>query len=659
MILMKKNQKMMTMASRVLHIDIETYCELDLTKVGVYAYATHPSFEILLFAYAYDDEEVKCIDMINDEFPYQLLEDIQDADIIKAAHNAQFEMTCIGEYFMIEVDPRQWICTMALAMQNALPGSLNNLGAALNFDEQKMSVGTLLINYFSKPCKPTKANGQRTRNLPRHDMDKWQTFIEYCIRDVEVEQKAYDILKDFKQPDWERDVYVLDQEINRRGIMIDHTLVDNAVEIDCSITQGYIDELKTITGLSNPNSTAQFKQYLNSKGLEVKSFTKKTGPELYSSVTDPEIKRAIQLKLLLGKTSTAKYEAMERADNGDHRIRGLFQYYGANRTGRWAGRLVQLQNLPQNHLDELDMTRELVIDNDLETLDLLYESVPDTLSQLIRTAFIAKPGYKFIVADYSAIEARVIAWLAGEKWRMNVFKNNGDIYCASASQMFKVPVEKHGINGHLRQKGKIAELALGYGGGPAALISMGALDMGLEEDELPKLVKMWRNTNKRITSLWTKVGNEAVDAIYQQTVRRRVEHIIFAYSKGHLIIKLPSGRKLCYRDAKIVDTEKGPKIQYKGMNQTSRKWQLTDTWGGKLVENIVQAISRDILAQAMLRLDRAGYEIVGHVHDEVIIEAPMSAEVKDICTVMCEPVPWAPGLVLNAEGYETPYYRKD
>lgn len=650
---------MTTTSNRVLHIDIETYCELDLKKVGVYAYASHPSFEILLFAYAWDSDPVKCIDMISGELPLELLDALEDPNIFKVAHNAQFEMTCIGEYLMLDIDPKQWVCTMALAMHNGLPGSLDNLGKALKFDEQKMSVGTTLINYFSKPCKPTKANGQRTRNLPRHDPDKWEAFIEYCVRDVEVEQKAYMLLKDFKQPDWEREVFILDQEINRRGIMIDHELVRNAVEIDSMITQSYLDELGAITGSSNPNSTAQFKQYLNSKGLEVKSFTKKTGPELYISITDPEIKRAIQLKLLLGKTSTAKYEAMERADNGDHRIRGLFQYYGANRTGRWAGRLVQLQNLPQNHLEELDLTRELVKSNDIETLDLIYESVPDTLSQLIRTAFIAKPGCKFIVADYSAIEARVIAWLAGEKWRTEVFKRNGDIYCASASQMFKVPVEKHGINSHLRQKGKIAELALGYGGGPAALKAMGALEMGLEENELPKLVKMWRNTNKRITSLWTKVGNEATDAIYQQTVRRRVEHILFAYQKGHLIIKLPSSRKLCYRDAKIVDTEKGSKITYNGMNQVSRKWEATDTWGGKLVENIIQAISRDILAQAMLRLSSAGYAIVGHVHDEVIIEAPLGATVADVCNIMCEPVAWAPGLILNAEGYETPYYKKD
>ena len=625
----------------------------------MYAYASHPSFEILLFAYAWGNGPVKCTDMINGEFPYELLEALENPDVIKVAHNANFEMTCISEYFMIDVDPKQWQCTMAMAMHAGLPGSLNNLGAALKLNEQKMSVGTTLINYFSKPCKPTKANGQRTRNLPRHDTDKWDTFIEYCIRDVEVEQNVYQLLDSFKMPEWEREVYLLDQEINRRGILIDRQFVDNAVEMDSSITESYVEELRSITGLTNPNSTAQFKQYLAKAGIECKSFTKKTGPELLESVEDTTIKRAVQLKLLLGKTSTAKYEAMIRADNGDHRIKGLFQYYGANRTGRWAGRLVQLQNLPQNHLEELDMVRELVKDNDLDTLNLLYESVPDTLSQLIRTAFIAKDGCKFIVADYSAIEARVIAWLANEKWRQDVFKNNGDIYCASASAMFKVPVVKHGVNGYLRQKGKIAELALGYGGGPVALKSMGALEMGIEEDELPKLVKMWRNSNKRITALWKKVGNEAIDAIYQQSIRRGVDRVLFGFQHGNLIIKLPSGRKLCYQDAKITDTEKGPKISYKGMNQVSRKWELTDTWGGKLVENIVQAIARDCLAQAMLRLRNAGYEIVAHVHDEVIIEAPIDASLEDVCRIMGEPLDWAPGLILNAEGYVTPYYRKD
>ena len=649
----------MTTTSKVLHIDIETFCELDLTKTGVYAYASHPSFEILLFAYAWGDEPVKCVDMINDDFPYELLEALEDPEVIKVAHNANFEMTCLGEYFMIDVDPRQWQCTMVMAYHNGLPGSLSSLGNAFELEEQKMSVGTSLINYFSKPCKPTKANGQRTRNLPHHDMDKWKTFIDYCIRDVEVEQKLYSILKDFKQPEWEREIYLLDQEINRRGIMIDRQFVDNAVAINQGIVEAYIEELKEITGLSNPNSTTQFKQYLAKAGIECKSFTKKTGPELLETIKDTEIKRAVQLKLLCGKSSTAKFQAMLRADNGDRRMRGMFQYYGGLRTGRWSGRLVQLQNLPQNHIEELDMVRELVKDDDIDTLDLLYESIPDTLSQLIRTAFIAKEGCKFIVADYSAIEARVIAWLANEKWRQDVFKDNGDIYCASASAMFKVPVVKHGVNGHLRQKGKIAELALGYGGGPAALKSMGALEVGLEEEELPKLVKMWRNSNKRITALWKKAGNEAIDAIYQQSIRRGVDRIMFGFQRGNLIIKLPSGRKLCYRDAKVVDTEKGPKISYKGVHEKSGKRELADTWGGKLVENIVQAIARDCLAQAMIRLRDAGYDIVGHVHDEVIIEAPLDAEVEDVCRIMGEPLEWAPGLILNADGFECSYYKKD
>ena len=646
---------------KTLHIDIETYCELDLAKVGVYAYASHPSFEILLFAYAYDNEPVKCIDLLNESIPDEVINDLTEPSVIKTAHNANFEMTCIGEYFMLDIEPGQWVCTMVMALHMGLPGSLAQLGSVLGLEEQKLSVGTLLINYFSKPCKPTKANHERSRNLPHHDMDKWETFKKYCIRDVEVEQQIFYRIGWFGQPNFEKDIYMLDQEINSRGIEIDYEFVSNAVDIDTSITNGYLDELKDITGMSNPNSTPQFKQYLKSKGVEVTSFTKALAPILMEETDDAEIKRAIQLKLLLSKTSTAKYMAMMRSDNGDHRIRGLFQYYGANRTGRWAGRLVQLQNLPQNHIEELDMVRELVKEQDVETLDLLYDSVPDVLSQLIRTAFIPKKGYKFIVADYSAIEARVIAWLAGEKWRMEVFRKNGDIYCASASQMFKVPVEKHGVNGHLRQKGKIAELALGYGGGPAALKSMGALEMGLEEKELPKLVKMWRDSNKMITRLWGDVGDAVMDAIDnpRRGVRLDNKLIGFASLKGILIIKLPSGRKLAYQGAKIVDSPKGKKIQYTGVNQTSKKYELIDTWGGKLVENIVQAIARDCLAFAMMKLNDKGYDIVGHIHDEVIIEAPADTKVEEVCSIMGEPLEWAPGLQLNADGYETPYYRKD
>lgn len=646
--------------NHVLHIDLETYCEINLKEAGVHAYASHPSFEILLFGYAWDDGPVTCIDMFKDDIPQDVIDALDDPKILKVAHNASFEMTCLSEYFFIDINPRQWMCTMALAMQWGLPGSLSMLGQVLGLEEQKMSVGTLLINYFSKPCKPTRANGYRTRNLPKHDQDKWETFIEYNIRDVEVEQSIYERLKGLSQPEWERNVFILDHEINKRGIMIDRKFVDNAVMMDSEISGEYLDELRSITGMSNPNSIAQFKQYLKSVGIECKSFTKKTAPAMLKDTNDSTIKRAIELKLLCSKTSTAKYKAMLTGDNGDHRIKGLFQYYGANRTGRWAGRRVQLQNLPRNSMVELDLARTLVKDGDRDTMELLFDDIPDTLKQLIRTAFIPKNGCKFIVADYSAIEARVIAWLAGEKWRQEVFKNNGDIYCASASQMFKVPVVKHGVNGHLRQKGKIAELALGYGGGPGALKSMGALEMGLEEEELARLVKMWRDSNKKITKLWRTVGDEAMTVVQHKKGKGRVGNVVsFVMERGNLVVGLPSGRRLYYQRARIAESNKGPKIQYHGVNQISRKWEIMDTWGGKLVENIVQAIARDCLAQAMLRLDRAGYVIVAHVHDEVIIEAPMDAKVEDVCMIMGESLDWAPGLILNADGYETPYYRKD
>ena len=649
---------MTTISKKVLHIDIETYCDLDLAKTGVYAYASHPSFEILLLAYAYGNDPVQCIDLTLDEVPLSLINDLQDPNIIKAAHNANFEMTCLSEYFLLTIDPQQWVCTMALAMHHGLPGSLNNLGSVLNLEEQKMSVGSALISYFCKPCKPTKANGQRIRNLSHHDKEKWLVFKEYCIRDVEVEQKVYNLLSHFDQPTFERDVYILDQTINSRGILIDYEFVNQAVAIDREITERYLNEMRDLTGMDNPNSTAQFKKWLNQQGIVVSSFTKKNAKELLDSVTNDTVKRAIQLKLLLSKTSTAKYEAMQRADNGDHRIRGLFQYYGANRTGRWAGRLVQLQNLPQNHIRELDMARTLVKEGDIETLELLYNSVPDILSQLIRTAFVAKENHKFIVADYSAIEARVIAWLAGEKWRTEVFATHGKIYEASASQMFKVPIEEITKGSPLRQKGKVAELALGYGGGPSALKAMGALEMGIVEEELTGLVKVWRTSNKMITKLWNDVGTCAIEAIDNKS-RRKLKNLSFEYIHGHLYITLPSKRILSYRDAAVVEGAKGPRITYKGINQTSRKWETTDTWGGKLVENIVQAIARDCLAYAMLELNRRGYEIVGHVHDEVIIETTMDKKVADVCNIMGLSLPWCADLYLKAEGYETLYYKKD
>lgn len=654
--------KMKTIASSShLHIDIETYCELDLSKVGVYAYASHPSFEILLLAYAYNNDPVTCIDLLSEDIPLSVLMDLESSAVVKVAHNAAFEMICLKEYLLLDIQSEQWECTMVMALQQGLPASLAQVGSVLSLEQQKMLAGTALINYFSKPCKPTRMNSNRIRNLPMHDIEKWEVFIEYCSMDVEVEQAIFRKLSTLAQPLFEKDIYVLDQEINRRGILVDHIFAENASYMDSLISDANKEELQKITGMSNPKSTPQFKQYLSSKGFEVKSFTKDTGPKLLESVKDEEVKRAIILKLSLSKSSVAKYDAMLRADSGDHRMRGMFQYYGGNRTGRWAGRLVQLQNLPQNHIEELDLARDLVLNKDSEMLEYLFDGVPRALSELIRTAFIAKEGHKFIVADYSAIEARVIAWLAKEKWRMDVFNTHGKIYEASASQMFKVPIEEVTKGSPLRQKGKVAELALGYGGGIVALKQMKALEMGITEEELPKIVKLWRTSSKNIYKLWYDVEGLAMDAIENPTKKYKLkqENVFFKMSGLALIVTLPSGRFLCYQNAKIVSSPKGPKIEYNNLNQTSKKWERTDTWGGKLVENITQAIARDCLAFAMLRLNKQGYEIVGHVHDEVIIEAPIEANVEDVCVSMSAQLPWAQDLYLTADGYETTYYKKD
>jgi len=647
------------MTSKILHIDIETYCDLDLKKVGVYAYASHPSFTILLFAYAYNAYSITCIDLTRESIPNEVIEDLTNPDVIKVAHSVNFEMVCLENYFMLDIDPKEWACTMVMALHQGLPGSLAQVGSVLGLEEQKMSIGTALINYFSKPCKPTKSNGNRTRNLPKHEPEKWEAFKEYCIRDVEVEQNIYERLHEFSQPSFERDVYILDKKINDTGVLIDHEFVENAVNIDYEISEDHKQELIKLTGVSNPKSAAQFKQYLKSKGYVFDKFTKDVAVQFMEEVEDKEVKKAVELKLLLSKTSVAKYDAMLRAECDDGRIRGLFQYYGANRTGRWAGRLVQLQNLPQNHMEELEMVRELVKENDREILELLYSNVPDVLSQLIRTALIPEEGKKFIVADFSAIEARVISWLANEKWRMKVFETHGKIYEASASQMFKVPIDQITKGSDLRQKGKVSELALGYGGGPNALISMGALQQGIDENELPKLVKMWRNANPNITRLWNDIGNLAFDALESTRPVRYSKGIVMANKKGNLLLKLPSGRKLVYQKAKIIAGARGNKITYAGINQTSRKWESTDTWGGKLVENIVQAIARDCLAVSMLELDKRGYKIVAHVHDEVIIEANTNDSVEEVCNIMSEPIEWAPGLILKADGYETMFYKKD
>ena len=646
-------------SNRELHLDIETYCELDLSKTGVYAYASHPSFEILLVGYAYDDDEVTCVDMVNGTLPTQVIKDIFNPEIIKIAHNAAFEMTCFSEYFQQRANPKEWVCTMALAMHNGLPGSLEVLSSAMNLEKQKLSIGRALINYFSKPCKPTKANGCRTRNLPHHDKDKWQAFMKYCTRDVVSERDIYNQLIGLVQPDFEREVFLLDAEINKRGIMIDIDFVENAVAIDDKITAEHEDELRRITGLSNPNSTSQFKQYLQSVGYHYPSLTKKEAVKLYEEVEDPVIKRAVELKLLMSKTSTAKYKAMLNAVCPDGRVRGLYQYYGANRTGRWAGRLVQMQNLTKNKIAEVEFAKDLIRNGDMECLKLIYSDIPDILSQLIRPAFIAKEGCKFIVADYSAIEARVVAWLSQEQWRLDLFSKGGDIYCASASQMFKVPVEKHGVNSHLRQKGKISELALGYGGGVGALKSMGALEMGIAEEELPELVTAWRSANQKVVQMWRDFDRAAVDAIATGDVTKVPCGVEFRVVKGNMIMTLPSGRKLCYQKVRLEDDKFGKRIKFKGMNQVTRKWEDTDTYGAKLVENATQAIARDCLATAMLRLRDRGFEIVGHVHDEVIVEASEEENMKDVCDIMAMPLDWAKGLYLPAEAFESPYYKKD
>lgn len=648
-------------STRLLHIDIETYCDLDITKTGMYAYVFHPSFSIILFSYAYDDGPVTCIDTTKHPIPDRIIKELSDPNIIKVAHNALFEFTSLEVHLFEELDLAQWRCTMIMAYQQGLPGSLDQVGNILKLDKQKLSIGKQLITYFCKPCKPTNANGGRTRNLPEHDPDKWEAFKDYNIRDVEAEQQIYTKLADFSQPKFENELFQTDYRINNRGILIDHEFVESAIYLDQQITEEHMERLRELTGLDNPKSAPQFKKYLKAKGHDCPSFTKTIAAELMEKLGagDEEVKEAIELKLLVSKSSTAKYEAMRRGWCADYRVRGVFQYYGAGRTGRWAGRLIQPQNFPQNHLDDLDFAKDLVAQRDSDSVRMFYDDVPNTLSQLIRTALIPSPGKIFIVADYSAIEARIIAWLAGEKWRQDVFAKGGDIYCASASAMFKIPVEKHGINGHLRQKGKIAELALGYQGGVGAMIAMGALRMGLEESELQPIVTKWRKASPKIVKLWNDCQDAAINVIENNSIDKSVPGLVFAKQNGHMIIRLPSGRKLVYRDVSVKSTDKGPNITYMGQNQTTKKWEKLSTFGGKIVENITQAIARDCLAIALVKLDRAGYGIVGHVHDEVIIEASQETTIEEITDIMGEPIDWAQGLILTAEGYTCISYRKD
>lgn len=649
----------MTSSKRRLLIDLETYSSADITKTGAFKYVEAPDFEILLLAYAWDDGPVNVIDLARGEvLEYmELRNSILDPNIVKVAHNSAFERACLSRVTGRDLPPEEWEDTMILAAMNGLPLSLDAAGAALELKDQKIKEGTSLISYFCKPCKPTIANGGRTRNLPKHAPDKWARFVEYCRRDVEVEQAIYYRLRDFPVTAFERRVWALDARINERGVQVDTDLAEAAIAVDEAFTTTHAAEMQRLTGLDNPNSVAQLKDWLSAVGVNVDSLNKATVQDLKAKVSDPTTRRVLELRQLLGKTSTTKYAAMTNAVCKDSRVRGLLQYYGAGRTGRWAGRLVQVQNLPQNHLDGIADVRELVKQRDLDTLELAFDSVPDVLSQLIRTAFVAKPGCTFLVADYSAIEARVIAYLAGEKWRQEVFANGGDIYCSSASAMFKVPVVKHGINGHLRQKGKIAELACGYGGGVGALKAFGADKMGLTEDEMQQIVTQWRAASPTIPRFWRDVESAAKRALNNPGRTATVPcGVKYRMDDDALRCLLPSGRVLSYWGAWL---DSDGSICFMGQNQTTRQWEKTETWGGKLVENIVQAYARDCLAVAMVRLEAEGWHICFHVHDEVIVEAPEGSRWEDVAEVMGRPIDWAPGFILRGDGYETKFYMKD
>jgi len=642
-----------------LSIDIETFSDVDLIKCGVYAYADSSNFEILLFAYAFDEEEIQIVDLASgEELPEEVMEALLDKEVIKTAFNAAFERICLSRHLDIPLSSKGWQCTAVQSAMLALPLSLEGVGAVLGLSKQKMSEGKELIRYFSIPCKPTKLNGGRTRNLPEHSPNKWSLFKAYCIRDVDVERQIRKKLNKYPIPESERELYLLDQSINDRGVLVDKELVAHAVECNLQYKNAVTKRAYELTGLENPNSVAQIKSWLSEQGLETESLDKKSVKGLLSE-TDGDIFEVLKLRLLMSKTSIKKYEAIERSVCSDGRVHGLLQFYGANRTGRWAGRLVQVQNLPQNHLTDLSLARDLVKKRWYEEVEMLFDSTPGVLSELIRTAFIPKPGSRFIVADFSAIEARVLSWISGEAWRMEVFSTHGKIYEASASAMFGVPIEEITKGSSLRQKGKIAELALGYGGAVGALTSMGALDMGLTEEELPQLVRQWRTANPHITKFWWDVDAAAMTAL-REKIETRVGRVAFHYESGLLLITLPSGRMLFYVKPRIALNKFGREgITYEGIGE-NKKWLRIDTYGPKLTENIVQAVSRDLLALAMLRLQKAGFEIVMHIHDEVVLEVPHGVtNVEEVCSIMAEAPEWTDGLLLRADGYECDFYKKD
>jgi DNA polymerase len=642
----------------VLSADIECFSDVDLIKCGVYAYADSPAFEILLFAYSFDGGETQIIDLAQGEkFPAEVEDAIFDVSVTKTAYNANFERTCLSKYFGRYIPPESWHCSAVQAAMLALPRSLEDVGRVLGLDEQKMKEGKELIRYFCVPCKPTKANGGRTRNLPCHAPEKWELFKTYCKRDVDVEKSIRRKLHNFPIPESEMELYRLDQRINDRGVLVDMKLVRNAVSCERLHKEVVTKRAYELTGLENPNSVAQLKGWLGDMGMEAESLSKKAVAEMIAE-TDGEVEELLRLRLLMAKTSVKKYEAMERSVCSDGRVHGLLQFYGANRTGRFAGRLVQIQNLPQNHLPDLELARELVKQGRFEDIELLYDSTPNVLSELIRTAFIPKPGCRFVVADFSAIEARVMGWLSGEEWVLDVFRGDGKLYEMTASRMFGIPMAEIGKGSSERAKGKVASLACQYGGSTGALVSMGALDMGLTEDELPPLVAAWRKANPHMVQFWWDVDAAAIKAVTEKQ-KTKVGKIIFEYKSGILFITLPSGRKLSYVKPRMAVNRFGRDgLTYEGISE-NKKWSRIETYGPKLVENIVQGTARDLLAEAMLRVEKKGYPIVMHCHDEIIAEVPEDiGSVEEMCEVMAVQPEWAEGLPLRADGYSCSFYQK-
>ena len=643
-----------------LSIDLETYSSVDINKAGVYRYSESPDFEVLLFGYSVDGAPAQVVDLACCEsIPAEIQEALVDPAVTKWAFNASFERVCLSRFLGLPsgtyLEPQQWRCSMVWSAYLGLPLSLAGVGAVLKLEKQKLATGKDLIKYFCQPCEPRKSNNGRTRNRPTDAPDKWAMFKAYNLRDVDTEVAIQGKLSRFPVPEFVWDEYHLDQEINDRGIRLDMKVVENAIQFDALSRAELMEKMQSLTALENPNSVAQMKAWLAKHGMEIESLGKK---EVAAMLKDapPDLAEALVLRQQLAKSSVKKYQAMQNCVCEDGRAHGMFMFYGANRTGRFSGRLVQLQNLPQNHMGDLEQARELVRSGNYAAMEMLYDSIPDVLSELIRTAFIPYEGGKFIVADFSAIEARVIAWMAGEQWRLDVFSQGGDIYCASASQMFHVPVIKHGINGHLRQKGKIAELALGYGGSVGALKAMGALEMGIPEEELKPLVEAWRDSNPHITQLWWDV-DDAIKETVKEKVPTETHGLKFLYESGFLFMCLPSGRRLAYVKPRIGENKfGGESVTYEGIGPT-KKWERLESYGPKFVENAIQAISRDVLCYAMKTLRCCN--IVAHVHDELIIEADPHVSLDAICEQMGRTPPWAKGLILRADGYETPFYKKD